>query len=418
MPIRFQMIGLITLGTMINFLDRVNISVAASEIMAVTGWDEARFGWVFSSFLIGYALLQTPGGALADRWSPRRVAGLACIGFSVFTLLTPLGQNAFFVLLTLRLLVGAFEAFTFPAFASLNSRWIPRQEFARAQSVLLSGVYIGQIVAYPSTTWIIETFSWQAVFYTNAALGALWVTLWLWFSTDTPRAHPRIGPAELEHIESNLAAKGEAPRIPLRVLLRHWRVAFLCLSYGIFGFTAWVFILWFPTYLVKARGLELLQMGLVGMIPIAAGFLGVLSGGALSDVLLRRGFSATTARVRVPGACCALSAPFLVAAVTVPSIALSLAGFGLFYFLYSMVIPGYYALPLELDPRAVGAITGVMNTCANSAGFFGPITAGYLVADGGQWALPFYMAAALAVAAGAIYALLVNADPIEIAETA
>ncbi len=418
MPIRFQMIGLITLGTMINFLDRVNISVAASKIMEATGWDEARFGWVFSSFLIGYALLQYPGGALADRWSPRKVAGIACIGFSTFTLLTPLGQNAFFLLLALRLFVGAFEAFTFPAFASLNARWIPRSEFARAQSVLLSGVYIGQIIAYPTTTWIIEHFSWQAVFYANAALGALWVMLWLWFSTDTPRGHPKISSDELERIEANVAAKGEAPSVSLVAILRHSRVAFLCLSYGIFGFTAWIFILWFPTYLVKERELALMQMGLVGMIPIAAGFLGVLSGGMLSDLLLRRGFSATTARVRVPGACVALSAPFLVAAVTVPSIALSLAGFGVFYFLFSLVIPGYYALPLELNPRYVGSIIGVMNTSANSAGFFGPITAGYLVSDTGQWAVPFYLAAGLAVVCGLIYALLVTADPIEIETSA
>ncbi|NIP93022.1 MAG: MFS transporter, partial [Akkermansiaceae bacterium] len=66
------------------------------------------------------------------------------------------------------------------------------------------------------------------------------------------------------------------------------------------------------------------------------------------------------------------------------SIALSLAGFAAFYFLYSMVIPGYYALPLELNPKGVGRITGLLNTSANSAGFFGPITAGYLVADGGN----------------------------------
>lgn len=408
------MIALVTLGTMINFLDRVNISVAAPEIMKATGWDEARFGWVFSSFLIGYALLQYPGGALADRWSPRKVAGIACIGFSIFTLLTPFGQNAFILLLGLRLLVGAFEALTFPAFASLNSRWIPRQEFARAQSVLLSGVYIGQIIAYPTTTWIIENYGWQTVFYANAGLGALWVCLWLWFSTDNPRNHPRIKLHELNSIEANLATKGEAPPISFKALVGHKRILYLCLSYAIFGFTAWIFILWFPTYLIKDRGLTNMEMGVVGMIPIAAGFLGVLSGGFFSDLLLKRGHSATIARVRVPGICVALSCPFLLAAVESVSLSLALVCFGIFYFLFSMVIPGFYALPLELCPKYVGSLTGLMNTCANSAGFFGPITAGYLVAVFGEWAIPFYLAAGLAVVSGGIYAMLVTADPIDL----
>ncbi|NIY42748.1 MAG: MFS transporter, partial [Gemmatimonadetes bacterium] len=115
--------------------------------MADTGWDEARFGWVFSIFLVGYAMFQYPGGSLADRWSARKVIGLSCIGFSIFTALTPLGQSAFVLLLLLRFLVGACESMSFPSFASMNSRWIPREEFARAQSFLLAGVYLGQVVA-------------------------------------------------------------------------------------------------------------------------------------------------------------------------------------------------------------------------------------------------------------------------------
>ena len=88
-PIRYNIVGLLTLGTMVNYIDRVNISVAAPEIMRQTGWDEAQFGIIFSVFLVGYTLLQYPGGAIADRWSARKMLGLSCIGFSLFTALTP-----------------------------------------------------------------------------------------------------------------------------------------------------------------------------------------------------------------------------------------------------------------------------------------------------------------------------------------
>ncbi len=414
MPIRYRMIGLVLLGTMLNYVDRINISVAAADIMRDTGWDEARFGWVFSSFLVGYALFQYPGGTLADRWSARKVIGLSCIGFSLFTALTPFGASAFFLLLFLRFAVGACESLSFPSFASLNSRWIPRSEFGRAQAMLLSGVYLGQVVAYPSTAWIVERFSWQAVFYVNAAVGVLWVSAWLWYSRDTPREHPSMSAAELERIESDITEKPAGVSPSLLAILRCRPIIFVCLSYMLYGFIAWLFIFWLPSYLVKARGLTTMEMGLVGMLPIGAGFVGIQLGGWFSDVLLKRGASPRVARVRMPGCCVMLAAPFLVAGVSVESIALCIACFGLFYGLFSAALAGYWALPLELNPMFVGSIVGVMNTSANAAGLFGPLTAGYLVADGGRWDVPFFLAAGLSVVCGAIYALFVSADPIDI----
>lgn len=408
---------MIMLGTMINYVDRINISVAAADIMRDTGWDEARFGWVFSVFLIGYALFQYPGGALADRWSARKVIGLSCIGFSLFTALTPLGQNALLLLLALRFLVGACESMSFPSFASLNSRWIPRREFARAQALLLSGVYLGQLVAYPSTAWIIEHFSWPAVFYVNAAVGLVWGAAWLWYSRDTPREHPSIAQDETRLIESEVSSRKEGESASLVAILRCTPIVYLCLSYMLYGFIAWLFIFWFPTYLVKERGLSTMEMGIVGMLPIGAGFVGIMLGGWFSDRLLRRGATPRTARVRVPGLCIVASAPFLVAAVAVDSITACIVCFGIFYGAFSAALAGYWALPLELSPKFVGSLVGVINTSGNLAGLFGPLVAGYLVAGAGRWDLPFYLAALLAVLCGGIYALLVPADPIEIEAT-
>src|SRR5213593_2972069 len=118
-PVRYRIIGLLFCSSVVNYVDRVNISVAAPVIMRETGWDKGSFGLVFSAFLIGYALLQIPGGVIADRWSARKILALSFCGFSLFTALTPLGQHAFFLLLALRFLVGAFESVTFPSLTSL-----------------------------------------------------------------------------------------------------------------------------------------------------------------------------------------------------------------------------------------------------------------------------------------------------------
>ena len=121
-PVRYNMTGLLFCSSVINYVDRVNISVAAPVMMAATGWDKDLFGWVFSIFLVGYAMGQLPGGIIADRWSGRNVLAVAFFGFSLFTLLTPFGERAFALLLALRFLVGVFESMTFPAMASINSR--------------------------------------------------------------------------------------------------------------------------------------------------------------------------------------------------------------------------------------------------------------------------------------------------------
>ena len=414
LPVRYNIVGLLTLGTMINYIDRVNISVAAPDIMHNTGWDKAQFGLVFSAFLVGYALFQYPGGLIADRWSARKVLALSCLGFSLFTALTPLGQSAFLLLLFLRFLVGACESASFPSLAALNARWVPRQEYGRAQTFSISGAALGQMVAYPTTTWIIERFSWETVFYVNAVVGVLWMMLWLAYSTDTPREHRAVSAQELQAIERGHMPRAEHVSVPLLSLLKSPAVLSLCSSYMLFGFIAWIFILWFPTYLVEARGFSRMHMGLVGMLPTGASFLGIAAGGVVSDYLLKQGWSTRAARARFPGLTVGLSLPFLLAAVTTPSPTLSVILFVCFYFTLSLAVSGYWSMPLELNPHLVGAISGVMNTAGNCAGIFGPLTAGVIVARTGNWALPFYLVAALGVLCGLIFFFLVSAKSIKI----
>ncbi|MEW6297349.1 MAG: MFS transporter [Thermodesulfobacteriota bacterium] len=413
-PVRYKLVGVLATGSMINYADRVNISVAAPVMMAALGWDEARFGLIFSAFLVGYTLLQFPGGVIADRWNTCRVIALACAGFSVFTALTPVGALSFGLMLAIRFCVGLFESVSFPAYAALNARWIPRYEYGRAQTVSLSGAHLGQAVAYPLTAWLVLSFSWPTVFYVNALIGGLWLVAWLAFATNTPAEHPKISAAERREIEMNTAPRTATAVSPWAVLksppVLLLSLAYLCMVYGL-----WMIILWMPTYLVNARGFSVQTMGWLGMIPTVAGFAGVVSGGTLSDVLLRRGHSTRFARAQAPALCVLLGVPVILAAAFVPWGGVSVACLSLYMFLANLGGGACWVIPLELSPKHIGAISGVMNGAGNLAGIFGPMSAGFLVAATGNWALPFLAIAALLLVAGLVFYFLVVPAPIEIA---
>ena len=411
LPVRYKLVGLLTTGSMINFADRVNISVAAPVIMSALGWNEARFGVIFAAFLAGYTLFQFPGGVMADRWSASKVVALSCLGFSLFTLLTPLGARAFGLMLAIRFCVGMFESMSFPAYASINSRWIPRDEYSRAQTVSFSGSYLGQAIAYPLTTWLVLKFSWPVAFYFNALLGVLWVIAWLAFATNTPAEHPKISEGELRTIEENRASQPGVAVSPWAVL-KSTQVLLLSFSYLCLVYGVWMIILWLPTYLVKARGFSVQAMGWIGMIPTAASFAGLVGGGMLSDLLVRRGFKTRFARTQAPALCIAAGVPLLVAAVLVPWSGLCVACFAAYLLIINLAAGGYWAVPLEFNPRQVGAISGVM-TCASSfGGIFGLLSAGYIFTGTGNWALPFLVAAGFAVAAFLVFYFLVVPEPV------
>lgn len=340
---------------------------------------------------------------------------LSCAGFSLFTALTPLGQYGIWPMLLLRFLVGACESISLPALAVFNARWVPRQEYGRAQTVSISGTSIGQMLAYPTTTWIIEAFSWPVVFYFNAALGFLWMALWLWYTTDTPREHPKVGTEERDYIEAHVLPRASQQHQPsFWSIIKTPSVIFLCLTYMLYAFVAWIFILWLPTYLVEGRGLARMEMGKIGMLPTFGGFLGMITGGAISDWLLRRGFGTRVARARFPGISVALAVPFLLLGVNAPSTGLSIVLLTIFYFIFSLAVSGYWTMPRELAPQAVGAVGGVMNTTGNFAGLFGPTIAGFIIQETGSWIMLFYVAAGVALVSSVVFTFFVRTEPIHI----
>jgi ACS family glucarate transporter-like MFS transporter len=166
----------------VAFLDRVNISIAGSPIAAEYGLTNVQLGWVFSSFLVGYALFQTPGGWLSDRLGPRRVLTAGVVWWGIFTALTAAvpskvtGALLFFV--SMRFLLGAGEAIIYPASNRFVSWWIPTQERGIANGIIFAGVGVGAGITPPAISYVAFHYGWRWSFWLSAIVGLAAGVVW------------------------------------------------------------------------------------------------------------------------------------------------------------------------------------------------------------------------------------------------
>ncbi|MEW6297579.1 MAG: MFS transporter [Thermodesulfobacteriota bacterium] len=365
-PVRYHIVGMIFLLALINHIDRANISIAAPAMIRELGWDEAHFGVIFSAFLWGYTVLQLPGGYVADRFGGRLIPWL-CLGWSVATLLTPLGALAFPLMLVLRFLVGACEAPIVPAMSIANAAWVPRHELARAQTIIPAALNAGIMLGYPLVTFINVQLGWPWLFYLCGGVGILWAFIWLWYGRATPEEHPAVTPEELRDIQNN-RVRATAEHASWGPVVRSPRVWALVASYTLWVYVMWLMAAWLPTYLVRGRGFSMGEMGGVGGIITGAALVGTVGGGWLSDMLVRRGFSADAARKHLALAGMLIGAPFLVAAVSVESAWACVVLLMAARLFNDAALAGYMSLPTEMSPRHLGAIWGCMSTFGSLGG--------------------------------------------------
>ena len=204
LPLRFLLVFWLFVLSAVAFLDRTNISIAGVQIAREFGLDNIHLGWVFSSFLVGYAVFQVPGGALAQRLGPRRVLTLGVVWWGVFTALTALVpsqvRGALWIMMIVRFLLGAGEATMYPATNSFIERWVPLNERGKANGLIFAGVGFGSGVTPPLVTAIVLHYGWRASFWFSAVVGIAVGLFWYLVARDTPEEHPGITAGELERI--------------------------------------------------------------------------------------------------------------------------------------------------------------------------------------------------------------------------
>jgi ACS family glucarate transporter-like MFS transporter len=413
--LRWTLIFWMFLMSSIAYLDRVNISIAGSEIQKGYGLTDLQLGYVFSAFVIGYALFQAPGGRLADRYGPRRIITLGVIWWGIFTTFTtmvPAGLGLSIVMLILvRFLLGIGEAVVYPASNRLVATWIPSVKRGVANGFIFAGVGAGAGVTPPLITFILMNWGWRWSFYICAIIGLLAGAGWYFLARDNPEDHPWISKEELDHIVRGLPVSvsehGKERALPWGTILSNRSMIFISLSYFSYGYIAYIFFTWFFIYLSRVRGLDLKSSAFYSMLPFLAMAGCSPLGGWISDILTKS-VGRRAGRCSVAAFGIALSAVFLALATQVESAKLAsivlAGGAGALYLSQS----AYWAVTADIAGRSAGTASGLMNMVGQIGGAV-TATMTPMIAQAFGWTASFLVAAALA-ALGSVAWFLVRPD--------
>ena len=394
----------------VSYLDRVNISIAGPSIEHDFHLDHIQLGWVFSAWVLGYALFQAPSGRLADRFGPRKILLLGTVWWAVFTALTALAPaniaGSLAILVLVRFLLGVGESIVYPASNRLVAAWIPSHERGLANGLIFAGVGLGAAVTPPLIAYIIYHYGWRWSLSACGLIGLVIGGLWFLIARDEPEQHPWASPKEVSYISAGLP-NVEKQSLPWLTILGSRNVWVVTASYFGFGYVAYIFFTWFFTYLSTVRGLNLKASAGYAMLPFAAMAVCSSIGGWISD-RLTKAYGKRVGRCFTACAATVLAAVFVavgthVADARLASVVLA-GGAGALYLSQS----AFWSVSSDIGGRSAGSVSGVMNM----GGQLGGATTASLtpfVAKHFGWGMSFWVAAGFCFL-GALAWLLVDPD--------
>jgi MFS transporter, ACS family, hexuronate transporter len=361
-PRRWLMISFVFWATVINYLDRQTLSVAAPVLREQFHLSNVEYSRVVFAFLLAYTLGNGIAGMTIDRLGTKLGYALCMGWWSVAALLHAFVTGGL-SLGMLRFLLGIGEAGNWPAGVKVAAEWFPERERALASGIFNSGSAVGAILAPPIVAWILLRYGWRPAFISVGAVGLIWLVLWL-----PAYRKPQAAAAEFE-----------APPMPVRVLARTRFVLAFTFS-KIFIDPVWYFYLfWFPEYLKRARGFDMAAIGEYSWIPFAIAGAGNFLGGGLSGWLLRRGKSVTVAR---KGAVTFFAALMTcsIGVVLVQQAWLAIALVSIAMFGYTGSLANMLALPGDVFPKnSVASVYGLASMGSGFGGMLFTLITGWVV---------------------------------------
>jgi ACS family D-galactonate transporter-like MFS transporter len=390
---RYRILALLAIGTMINYLDRTVLGIAAPQLTKELGINAALMGLLFSVFSWSYVASQIPGGLFLDRFGSKLTYFLSMTFWSLFTLAQGM-VHGIAPLFAFRLGLGVAESPCFPANSRVVATWFPQSERAMATGTYTVGEYIGLAFFSPFLFAMMGAFGWRSLFFVVGAVGLLFGVIW-WICYREPRDHPSANAAELDYIEAGgglthrKKGEGEAKTAgfewrTIGRLLKHRQLSGICLGQFAGNSTLVFFLTWFPTYLATERHMAWLKIGFFAILPFIAASIGVMFGGTFSDWLLRRGTSVNVAR-KLPIIAGLLLASTIILANYVESNVVVIVILSVAFFAQGMAALGW-TLVSDIAPDGLLGVTGgIFNFAANLAGIITPLAVGFIVAVTGSF---------------------------------
>ncbi|HEY0330995.1 MAG TPA: MFS transporter [Rhodopseudomonas sp.] len=409
--IRWIVAGLMWSAIAINYIDRTVLSAAAPHLSSELSIPADQMGFILSAFFWSYALLQIPAGYFADRFGQKIGLGASVGLWSLATSATGLATG-FYSLFAMRLGLGVGEAGAYPSNAGIASKWFPDGERATISGLFDSASKFGGAIAMPLIVWLIALVGWRMTFVVIGGIGVVWAIIWWWFYTETPETHPMANKAEVDYIRDGQAMKhGEDKTIAMRwyELLRYRNIWAMCLGFFTINYISYFFITWLPTYLVKEKGMGMIQMGFIAALPLLAGLVAEIVAGMLSDRVVRSkrlSLTATRKLFLIAGLtmalCIGLAAVAESVVLTVTLLCIAKAG-------TTIAASQVWALPGDVAPKNMASVVaGLQNMVSNFGGVVGPIVTGFIVAQTGSFNAALLFSAGIGLLGILNYALLLG----------
>ncbi|MEP6917761.1 MAG: MFS transporter [Acidobacteriota bacterium] len=407
--VRWVILGLVFLGTTLNYLDRLVMGILAPDLQARYSISNVEYGYIQSAFALSYAFGQLAAGGLLDRFGTRVGYAVALAAWSVSSMLHafahgPLSFGA------VRALLGVSESPAFPAATKTLAEWFPQRERAFAFGFVNAGTNMGAILAPAVVPWLAANYGWQWAFIGTGLIGFLWLGLWIPLYR-RPHEHPRVSPAELALINSD--SPEPVTQVPWVTLLGYRQAWAFAVGKFLTDSMWWFYMTWLPKFLHDRHGLDLLHIGVPLIVIYVMADIGSIAGGWLSSLMIGRGISVNRAR-KTALLLCAVGVMPIMFAQSVTGLWPAVLILGLATASHQGFSTNLYTLVSDMFPkRAVGSVAGMGGTC----GYFGAslfqIVVGYLVVGSHpNYAVPFICASvAYLIALGAIHLLAPRLAP-------
>nr|AEX15534.1 sialin-1 [Pleurobrachia bachei] len=390
--IRYPVVFILSYGFLLDYLYRVNVSVALEGGMVPDNctqnqsrcWNEIEQGYVLSSFYWGYTISQLPAALFLSKLSATAIFGLGLTLSTVLTLIQPL-LTGFWANLICRVIVGMGEGATFPLALTIISNWSPAQERGVFTAMATGGRYIGGVMGnILSGVLTSSNFlgGWPSVFYVYGAMGVIWSVLWFSIVRDSPQKSLLTSEGEKEYLAVSTVPqrKFEFSEVPFRRILTSRPAISTFLLHFCNGYGFFMLLTDLPKFLKQVQGFDVESSAAVAAIPYISIWLGFIFSGFVSDRLINSGKVSLTNVRKI----CAMFAEFLPAFLLFSSTLFNknlpvLLLMNVSMFFQGFANSAYYVNYMDLSPRFSGVLCAIGNSAGSAAGLIGPVVVGWLL---------------------------------------
>jgi MFS transporter, ACS family, hexuronate transporter len=390
---RWTICALLFFATTINYIDRQVLGLLAPTLQREVGWSEAQYGAIVSWFTLAYAIGFLGAGRILDRFGTRLGYSMSIVVWSLAAMAHSLARTAGGFSFA-RAALGLGESGNFPGAIKTVAEWFPSRERAFATGIFNAGSNVGAIIAPAMVPWITLNWGWRWAFIVTGSFGFVWLVAWLAIYR-RPGEHPRVGAAELAHIQSD-AVEAPVASVSWSSLLRHRQTWAFAIGKFMTDPIWWFYLFWLPKFLDARYGIKLAQIALPVIAIYAIADVGSVFGGWMSGALIKRGWTLNGARKTTLLIAALLIVPTMLAP-RASGLWIAVAIVGLAAAAHQWWSANLFRLSSDMFPRqALGSVVGIGGFSGAIGGFLFQRATGYLLEANGNNYTPIFLVCGLA----------------------